>query len=271
VLALRSTHQLHLAIPTVAGLWLLLAALFGIVIFVERRFAGHGPREIGLDPGRAPFDLLTGLAIGSALFCTVILELSALGDYRIASVNFSWALGAAALLLFASAALEELLMRGALFRLLSEWGGTWFALGLSALIFGLLHSFNPGATWVSTVAIALEAGILLAAAYVATGNVWLPIGLHFGWNFCEGPIFGTALSGGTTQHPLFTARITGAAFLTGGSFGPEAGLAAVVTCLGAAVIFLRYAWRRNLIAPCPWFRRRAADAGVPAVPLLPDV
>jgi membrane protease YdiL (CAAX protease family) len=66
---------------------------------------------------------------------------------------------------------------------------------LAAAIFGLVHALNPGATVVSTAAIAIEGGLLLAAAYALIRNLWLPIGLHFGWNFTEGGIFGASVSG----------------------------------------------------------------------------
>jgi hypothetical protein len=149
--------------------------------------------------------------------------------------------------LLPAAAIEELLFRGIVFRLIAEWAGTWIALTVSAVVFGGLHAFNPGATWFSSLAIALEAGVLLAAAYVATGNLWLPIALHFSWNFCEGPIFGTALSGTATSQTLFEAHLGGPAVLTGGVFGPEAGVPALLAGLIAAAAFLIYARRRGRI------------------------
>src|SRR5471030_2266301 len=81
-----------------------------------------------------------------------------------------------------------------------------------------------GATIGSSVAIALEAGILLGAAYALTGRLWLPIGLHLGWNFAEGSIFGMAVSGGSQKGSLITGELHGSNLLTGGVFGPEASI-----------------------------------------------
>jgi membrane protease YdiL (CAAX protease family) len=75
------------------------------------------------------------------------------------------------------------------------------ALLVSAAVFGRVHAGNPGASWVSSLSIALESGVLLGLAYAATRSLWLPIGLHFGWNFTAGGIFGAAVSGGTIQWP----------------------------------------------------------------------
>src|SRR5262249_17997968 len=112
------------------------------------------------------------------------------------------------------------------------------ALAVSAVLFGLAHAANPGATWVSSLAIALEAGILLGAAFALTRNLWFPIGFHFSWKFFEGPVYGTAISGATLPSSLITAQVTGPRILTGGSFGPEAGVPAMLTCLAAAIVLI---------------------------------
>src|SRR5581483_7760086 len=96
----------------------------------------------------------------------------------------------------------------------------------------------------SSAAIALEAGILLAAAYLLTRSLWLPIGLHFGWNFTEGGIFGAAVSGNGAKG-LINTSLSGPQLLSGGAFGPEASVAAVGVCLVAAVVMLVLAARRG--------------------------
>jgi hypothetical protein len=148
---------------------------------------------------------------------------------------------------------EELLFRGALFRIVEERWGTLVALLTSAAFFGAIHGGNPGATALSSIAIALEAGLLLALAYAATRTLWLPIGLHFAWNFTEGGIFSTQVSGGVVQG-LFATKLTGDRLLTGGSFGPEASIVAVAICLIAALFFLvitlrRAQWRPFALRP----------------------
>ena len=91
-----------------------------------------------------------------------------------------------------------------------------------------MHLVNPDATLWGAIAIAIEAGCMLAACYAATRNLWVPIGLHFGWNFAAGGIFSTVVSGNGASQGLLDATTSGPALLTGGDFGPEASLYTVV-------------------------------------------
>ncbi len=232
--------------------WIIAAALATSMIGVERVAAGKPPSAIGFNPRNAVRDLALGAGLGTALFSIVILELASAGFYHIVALHPSPDLAIAALLLLPGAMAEELLFRGIIFRLIEEWSGTWIALAVSAAIFGLVHAANPGATWISTLAIALEAGVLLGAAFVITRNLWLPIGLHFAWNFFEGPVYETQVSGHSFLTSALAARLNGPTVFTGGSFGPEAGLAAVGTCLIAAVALLLVAKRRGMIVPPTW-------------------
>jgi uncharacterized protein len=238
-----------------ATAWISLAVLAAIVLIVERLTVRRGPSEIGFDPRYLTRDTLLGFTTGAALFSLVIVELLATRSYRIDGVQWTNYLLYAALWILPAAALEELLFRGVLFRLLAEWSGTWIALGASAILFGASHMLNPGATWFSTTAIAVEAGVLLGAAFIATRSLWFPIALHFAWNFFEGPVYGTHLSGMTIGHSLIRAQMSGPVWLTGGAFGPEAGVPALVTCTAAAAGLLVYASRTGSIVPCPWFKR----------------
>ncbi|HTA39543.1 MAG TPA: CPBP family intramembrane glutamic endopeptidase [Candidatus Acidoferrales bacterium] len=238
-----------------ATAWIALALLAAIVLIVERLTVHRGPAEIGFDPRHIVRDTLLGFVAGAVLFSLVIFELMGAGAYRIETVQWSNAVLYAALWILPSAAVEEVLFRGVLFRLLAEWSGTWIALAISALLFGASHLLNPGATWFAGTAIAIEAGVLLGAAFVATRSLWFPIALHFAWNFFEGPFYGTQLSGTATGHPVIRALIEGPAWLTGGAFGPEASVPAILTCSAAAVALLIYAARTGSIVPCPWFRK----------------
>jgi membrane protease YdiL (CAAX protease family) len=237
---------------TVAVSWLLTGVLAGAMLIVERLTINASLTRTGLGAAHALRDLLLGSLLGAALFSVVILELAAGGYYKIVALHVTPDLIVAALILFPGAAFEELLFRGVIFRLTEEWTGTWIALAVSAVIFGLVHVGNPGATWVSTIAIALEAGILLAAAFVVARNLWFPIGLHFAWNFFEGPIYGTQVSGHVFGASALIAHVNGPPLLTGGSFGPEAGLFAILPCLGVAAALLFVAVRRAKVAPANW-------------------
>ena len=91
--------------------------------------------------------------------------------------------------------MEELLFRGILFRWIEEFGGSWAALMVTSVLFGLAHVINPNATWFSSFAIAVEAGVLLGGAYMLTRSLWMPMGLHAAWNFTQGDIFDVPVSG----------------------------------------------------------------------------
>jgi uncharacterized protein len=131
--------------------------------------------------------------------------------------------------------------------------GSVIALLASAALFGFLHAFNPGATLVSTVAIALEAGVILAAAYLYTRRLWMAIGLHTAWNFTEGGIFGASVSGGV-GHGLFASHFAGRPIFSGGAFGPEASIVAVVVCLIVGVALLVRSRRLGHFQPPFWAR-----------------
>ena len=221
--------------------------LFALIVTVERFTTGRLPAEIGFDPHRIFGDTIRGLALGAALFSAVVLVLAVAGNYRVVAVHGTWNLAVLALFFALSAAFEELLFRGVLFRLIEEFAGTWIALGVSAILFGAAHALNPGATWASSLAIALEAGVLLGAAFAVTRNLWFPIALHFAWNFCEGPIFGTQISGGALTTSLLTSHVSGPVWLTGGKFGPEAGVPAIVIGLVASAALLIHAARNSLL------------------------
>ncbi len=134
------------------------------------------------------------------MFGCVIANIYLLGDYKVH--GFGSLTGAVALFGFmaGAAVTEELMFRGLLFRLVERGLGTYIALALSGAVFGAVHLLNQDATLVGGVAIAIEAGGMLAAAYAATRSLWLPIGLHFGWNFAESGIFGTEVSGNGDTH-----------------------------------------------------------------------
>lgn len=108
----------------------------------------------------------------------------------------------------------------------------------------------------------LEAGVLLGAAYALTGRLWLPIGLHIAWNFTEGSIFGMSVSGNTTagfgDAGLLRGTLSGPRILTGGAFGPEASVVAVLVCFLVAVYLLYRTVKLGRIEPPAWRGRRVA-------------
>ena len=188
-----------------------------------------------------------GTAAGVVLFAAAIGIIAAFGGYRIAGLGS--AAGAVGLIGFmcAAAVTEELMFRGVLFRWVEVATGTWFALVLTGSLFGLVHLLNPNASLWGAVAVAVEAGGMLTAAYIATRSLWLPIGLHFGWNAAASALFSTEVSGNNTPQGLLDSAMSGPVLLTGGDFGPEGSIFAVLFCGLATLVFLRLAARRGNI------------------------
>jgi hypothetical protein len=217
------------------------AALLVYVVYVrlgERRWPGE------LDPRRLP-ELAAGLVLGGA-FMSSVMGLLVLFDWNdLRSVGPASPAGAIALSI-QSGVVEEIMLRAVVFRLLTRAFNVWWGLGLSSALFGALHLWNPDATAFGALAIAVEAGVLLAAFYVWTGRLWLSIGVHAAWNFFQGYIFGAPVSGTTfSDSPMDT--IPDAAdpeVLTGGVFGPEATLACIVVALALSALVLWLARER---------------------------
>jgi len=183
-------------------------------------------------------DTALGFGVGILFFILVTGCIALLGGYRVGSVNWDWNALIRSLFMFLVVGVgEEVLFRGIVFRMIDDRWGTVVALVVSALIFGFVHITNNNATVWSSIAIAVEAGLLLGAAYKWSGTLWVPIGIHWSWNYFQGPVFGFAVSGNGTPS-LITPVIQGSDWLTGGSFGAEASIPAFVLGLGLAIVFL---------------------------------
>lgn len=138
--------------------------------------------------------------------------------------------------------LEELIFRSALLGglLILLPTRTWLAVATSAAVFGGLHMLNANATLLSGVGSTLG-GITYGIAFVATEALWLPFGLHFAWNYAQGPVFGFALSGGKPVRGTFVQQESvGPVWFTGGEYGPEGGAVGFVG--RALVLGLVLAW-----------------------------
>lgn len=210
----------------------------------ELEFAGAG-RELAL-----------GLLGGAALFSVMTGIVALLGGFEIIGLRGAGAIWSMLGLAVFSGVFEEILLRGIVFRQLEAWLGSWIALALSSALFGALHITNPGATWFSSVAIAVEAGILLGAAYMLTRRLWLAIGIHAAWNFTQGWVFSVPVSGGEAPLGLLITRRLGPDWLTGGDFGLEASVVAMVVATLAGVILLLLAIQRGELVAAPWRRVR---------------
>lgn len=224
------------------------AVYIGLVRLIERRpvtelsLRGMG-RELGI-----------GLLIGAGLYTACILILMVLGMYKIDGFNPVSYMLPAIVLPLSSGIFEELLFRGVLFRIVEDWLGSWTSLAVSSLVFGLVHLMNPAATLMGAVFISVEAGILLAAAYMLTRRLWMSMGFHFVWNYTQSGVFSGTVSGGYVEPGLIKPVIDGPTLLTGGAFGLESSIIAFLLCTATGVVLLRMAARRGHVVPPSWKR-----------------
>ena len=249
------------ASPYLYSVSTLLAFVASYVVYVrvvERRSVGE------LAPAKGPVDLGAGFLLGTGLFTITIGSIWLAGCYEVTGFVGIRAAAPWLVLSLASGFAEEILVRGVIFRITEEGLGTWIALAISSLLFGVAHIHNPGATVLSGLAVALEAGVLLAAGFVLTRRLWLPIGLHAGWNFVQGGVFGVAVSG-FQFGGILKSGLHGPEILSGGAFGAEASIFAVVYCLVAGVCLLVAARRAGRFVPPLWARPRG---GTPAAALI---
>jgi membrane protease YdiL (CAAX protease family) len=237
------------SIAAVLGTALAAVAVYaGWARFIERRpasefaLAGAG-REWGI-----------GMLVGAGLYTACILILIALGIYRIEGLNpWTFVIPAVAMAL-SSGIFEELLFRGVLFRSMEDMFGSWIALAVSSAVFGLVHLLNPAGTLTGAIYISIEAGLLLAAAYMLTRRLWLSIGFHMAWNYTQSAIFSGIVSGGVAEPGLIRSNITGPDVLTGGSFGLESSVIAFALCTATGIVLLIMAVRCGQIVPPFWKR-----------------
>ena len=221
------------------------------------RHLGEHPRD-DLPLAEAPKGLGVGLVFGLLLF-SVVVGVAAIADVYniIGEGGTSELLSALIAMAILPGFMEELLFRGILFRWLEEFGGSWFALALTSALFGLGHIFNPNATALSAFAIALEAGVLLGGAYMLTRNLWMAMGLHAAWNFTQGEIFDVPVSG-IDQHGLVEAQLSGPQILSGGAFGLEASMIAMIIATAAGIALVVLATRQGELVRPWWVTRRLA-------------
>ena len=228
-------HALHIPILTIvtSGIVLALYALY--VRLTEKRW----PTDLKCT--QMASHTLLGLLVGTVFLTLVVSIIVALGYASVSWTDFSAKSQFSAIMTFLAVAVgEEIMCRGILFRLIDERWNTWIAMLVSALIFGLGHISNDNATWWSSFAIAIEAGLLLAAAYKWSGSLWLPIGIHWAWNYVQGNVFGLAVSGMNAGDAILATTVSGPDIITGGDFGPEASIIAVTLGIIYTIVFLQH-------------------------------
>ncbi|GAA0329401.1 type II CAAX endopeptidase family protein [Sphingomonas oligophenolica] len=228
-----------------------LAAVAGYVLFV--RFVERRPAVSEFAAPGWSKELGAGLLTGLLLFSLVVAVIALFGGYHVIGEHPVTALFPVLALSLVSGVGEEIVVRGIIFRLVESSLGSWIALIFSAALFGAGHLGNAHAGLLPAVAIALEAGIMLAALYMLTRRLWAAIGVHAAWNFTQGGIYGIAVSGNAVDGALIP-RISGPDLLTGGAFGAEASLPAILICTIFGVVVTTIAYRRGRFVKPFWAR-----------------
>ncbi|CAN5392803.1 hypothetical protein BH11BAC3_BH11BAC3_02770 [soil metagenome] len=197
-------------------------------------------------------NLLLGTLIGVLLQSLIVFIIYLCNGFQLVAVNPVSFIIVPLTVAFTVAIFEEILIRGIVFRIIEEKLGSYIALLISAIIFGALHITNPGSTFISATCVAVEGGLLLGAAYIFARNLWLPIAIHFAWNFMQSGIFGAITSGNENTTSLLTTKITGPELITGGAFGPEGTIQATIFCLIATMVLMTLNIKKNRLIQPNW-------------------
>ena len=201
-------------------------------------------------------NLILGILIGVVLQSLIVFVIYLNNGFHVVSVNPFKFIIIPLTVAFTVAIFEEILIRGIIFRIVEEKLGSYISLVLSAIIFGALHLVNPESSFTSAACVAVEGGLLLGAAYIYSRNLWLPIAIHFAWNFMQSGIFGAVTSGNEKTNSLLTTHITGPELITGGAFGPEGTIQAIIFCLIATIVLMTLNAKRNKIINPYWKKQQ---------------
>lgn len=230
------------------GLFVSASCIFSYILFFKKydkrtvtEFAAKGLLK----------NISIGVLIGFILQSLTILVMYLNGNYSVVKINpISFILIPFAIM-FTVAIIEEILVRGIIFRIMEEKLGTYISLTFSSILFGVLHLANPNGTLISSICIT-TAGFLMGAAFIYSRNLWMPIALHFAWNFTQSGIYGAITSGNEKTKSLLTAKIQGPEFITGGAFGPEGSIQAIAFCALGTIILLILIHKENKIIKPYW-------------------
>jgi len=230
-------------------------------IFLFRRYDKRRIDELSTATfiDNAFIGLLTGIIL-QALF---ILIIYLAGTFLVLNVNTVSILVSPFAFALTAGFVAEIIMVGIVFRLLEQQTGTVMALLTFIVLFGILHINAKGATVISVGATAMQAGFMLPAAFVFSRNLWLPVFLHFGWDFAEPGIFGGINPSTSITQGLLTSKIAGNSLLTGGETGPQDSLPSLLLCLLLGIIFLLMAKRKNNVMKPRW-RTTATNKSIAA-------
>lgn len=255
-------------IPMILMVLVSSATLLGVLLatllaskFLDRRTF----RDFGIKFTKAWWvDFVFGLLLGALLMGLVFLfgwvsgNVKIVGFFQPLQADIGFLAGFVQSFVFFTfvGVYEELLTRGYHLINLSEGfhrnligkkAAIFLAVLITSAVFGLLHIGNPNANWVSTLNITI-AGIIFSLGMIFTGRLAIPIGLHITWNFFQGSVFGFPVSGMHNGATLIATEMVGPVWLTGGSFGPEAGLMGLAAMMVGGILVLLWTRRKGPLA-----------------------
>ncbi len=238
----------------------LLAAALGAGYLCARFLEGLPWRSLGLTFHSGWLrDLLLGSAIG---FATLVMAVGiAIKGFGFSLPETEWSaiirsgIGSG-ILLFVAALAEEAMFRGYGLQTLTRAKLAWVGVLLTSVPFALVHLSNPNVVPGVTFANTALAGIWLAAAYLRTRSLWLPLGVHWAWNWALGWFFGLPISGiNLVSNPLLQSQDYGPNWLTGGSYGIEGGVA----CTLALILFTAFLWKTQWLTATPELKQMTSE------------
>jgi membrane protease YdiL (CAAX protease family) len=236
VVPIVGTFSNHLVGKT-ALLFLGSFVVLGLYTLYVKVFERRMPHELKLK--NALPNLFLGIIIGGIFITCIVGILTLFGVYHIDAISIDWTgivLNCAMLSIVAVS--EEIIFRGILFRMIDERFSSVLAFIISSLLFGIIHLTTVD-FW-TAMAISVEGGFMLAAAYKLRNNLWVPIGIHWAWNFFLGPIFGDGVSGISQDACVIIPKITGPYILTGGDNGFEGSIVSLLLGFTIGLVLLRY-------------------------------
>lgn len=231
----NSSYVVFLVVPLLA---------FVTYAVVVRLVEARSPVEVLPFAGMLT-QLLIGATLGFITLCFTTVVLWSLGFYHVQRSHWSDLLGSFLFGPYLSGMLEELLFRAIVLRILARAFGNQWGLVLSAVLFGAAHLGHV--SWIAALAIVLRGGLVTGLLYMATGRLWMSIGLHTAWDFTEDFILGVNKHHGLLRTTLVPGKPE---LLTGGPFGPNGSLLAMIVGILVSVAIV-YAHKRGFFSTSP--------------------
>lgn len=197
--------------------------------------------QFGLIGENVMKDIARGAGVGAAVIVLSFLVLWATGTVQ--SFTFNPDLSIRLVIVWFGiflivAFVEEVMIRGYFLHIFMERYTPLASVGITSLLFGSMHFLNPSFGWIGFVNILL-AGLLMGLIFFVRQTIWLPLGVHFGWNFVQGTVLGFHVSG-IEGDAIFRHNLQGDSLLSGGEFGLEGSLITTGVCLGVIILVFVY-------------------------------